>query len=97
MNKKVIISPLVLIKLIKCRVLNLPTASFCKICGRDVRDFIVPDDIWAKVEPHIHIGHTLCYNCFCDICYEIGLPATWHLVGTLCPFKRLTHGDNKVI
>ena len=57
----------------------LPTASFCKICGRDVRDFIVPDIIWEMIDPHIKRGHTLCYNCFTNTCRKIGLPVVWEL------------------
>lgn len=44
------------------------TNSFCKHCGRDIRDYHCPDEIWELVEPYIKNGHSLCYNCFCDIC-----------------------------
>ena len=54
--------------------------SYCKICGREIRDFIAPSDIWNKVEPHIpNNGHVLCYNCFCDICLKIGISPIWKL------------------
>jgi len=53
--------------------------SFCKNCGVDVRDFTVPDEIWEQIEPHIKRGHTLCYNCFCDVCPKAGLPSYWML------------------
>jgi len=71
---------LVLLKLFKCRVLHVPTASFCKRCGRDVRDFIAPDEIWDVIDPHIRFGHTLCYSCFCDLCSGLDLPPVWGLV-----------------
>ena len=53
--------------------------SFCRECGHDVRDFVAPDDVWHKVAKHIKRGNTLCYNCFCDKCNEIGLPNVWIL------------------
>ena len=67
------------LKLFKCRILHLPTNSFCKECGRDVHDFITSDDIWIKIEPRIRFGHTLCYDCFCEKCADIGLPTYWKL------------------
>ena len=36
----------------------------CRDCGRNVHDFIVPDDLWIEV-----IGHNWgvwCYDCFCN-------------------------------
>jgi hypothetical protein len=54
-------------------------ASFCKDCGRDVTDFIVPDDVWVKIEPTIKRGRVLCYDCFCEHCRQIGLPTVWKL------------------
>ena len=71
--------PRILFKLFKIRVLNFTTASFCKHCGRDVHDFSTTDEIWEQVDPHIKFGHTLCYDCFCEICEKIGLPSTWKL------------------
>src|SRR5690606_9541792 len=53
--------------------------SFCKKCGRDVRDFVVPDPVWEKVEALIPHGSVLCYECFCDVCEEAGLPSVWEL------------------
>lgn len=53
--------------------------SFCKKCGCDVRDFHVDSDTWALVEPHIKRGHVLCYNCFSDVCGNIGLSRVWRL------------------
>jgi hypothetical protein len=53
--------------------------SFCKNCGRDVHDYIVPDEVWAKVRPTIKNGNVLCYDCFCDKCAAHGLPAVWRL------------------
>lgn len=53
--------------------------SFCKICGCDIRDFIVDDALWAKVEQHIPKGHSLCYNCFCDICLNLGETCVYEL------------------
>jgi hypothetical protein len=54
-------------------------ASFCKDCGRDVTDFVVPDDVWVKIEPTIKRGRVLCYDCFCEHCRQIGLPTVWKL------------------
>lgn len=70
----------VLLKLFRVRVLQLPTASFCKQCGRDVHDFIASDDVWEQVDRHIRWGHTLCYDCFCEVCGQIGLPVVWRIV-----------------
>jgi hypothetical protein len=70
----------VTLKLFRCRVLNRPTNSFCKICGRGVHDFVAPEEIWALVEGKIRWGHTLCYDHFCEICGELGLPSVWRLV-----------------
>lgn len=61
-------------------------ASYCKHCGVDIRDFIVSDEVWEQVAPHIKHGHTLCYNCFSDICLEIGLPSVWSLFHNSWPF-----------
>ena len=70
----------VIFKLFLVRFCNIHLASFCKKCGRQVRDFSVSDDIWEQVEPHIKYGHTLCYNCFCDIWYKkLGYRNTWEL------------------
>jgi len=57
--------------------------SYCKICGRTIHDFSAPDATWEKVEPHIKHGHTLCYDCFCDICGKIGEPTVWRLDANL--------------
>ena len=57
----------VLIKLFILRLGIYPLASFCKICGHEVRDFHVANHIWKSIERYIpHNGHTLCYDCFCD-------------------------------
>jgi hypothetical protein len=53
--------------------------SFCKQCGRDVRDFIAPDEIWELISSKIKNGNVLCYECFCDKCEEIGLLPVWKL------------------
>ena len=71
----------VLFKKFLGRVLPYGIESFCKCCGRKVHDFHAPDEIWEKVEPHIRFGHVLCYDCFCEICRKLGLPATWKLEG----------------
>lgn len=64
-------------KLLLKRFMLIP--SFCKRCGRDVRDFIAPDDVWNKVEPRVKAGSVLCYDCFCGVCEEAGLPTVWRL------------------
>lgn len=66
-------------KLFANRVLHVPMQSFCKHCGRRVHDFSAPDAIWERIGPHIRYGHTLCYDCFCEVCARIGLPAVWAL------------------
>lgn len=53
--------------------------SYCKHCGVDIRDFKVSNEVWAQIAPHIKHGNTLCYNCFSDVCLEIGLPSVWSL------------------
>lgn len=68
----------VLLKLLR-RKFSPAVPEFCKQCGRNVHSFIAPDDVWAQVDPHIRWGHVLCYDCFCEICYRIGLPAVWFL------------------
>jgi hypothetical protein len=55
-------------KLLRCRFRLVP--SFCKVCGRDVHDFIAPGDVWQKVEPLIKRGNVVCYDCFCELCQE---------------------------
>lgn len=69
----------VYLKLIR-RKFSKNVNSFCKVCGREVHDFSVPDIVWENIDPHIKRGHTLCYDCFCDLCYEIGLPTSWRVV-----------------
>ena len=68
---------LVMIKILVSKFICIN--SFCKECGRRVRDFYVEDNIWMQVDPLIKYGHTLCYNCFCEKCEEIGLPFCWKL------------------
>lgn len=53
--------------------------SFCKECGRDVHDFVVSDEIWNKVEPHIDRGYILCYDCFCEKCRRLRLPCVYKI------------------
>jgi len=36
----------------------------CEDCGRNVHDFIVPDDLWREV--YGSEAGILCYDCFCD-------------------------------
>jgi hypothetical protein len=71
------IHPKVAFKLLKRRFMLVD--SFCRKCGRDVHDFVVPNHIWEQVDPHIGHGHTLCYDCFCETCAHIGLPSVWCL------------------
>ncbi len=66
-------------KLFSRRVLGLHGPSYCRACGRTVHDFSAPDEIWRLVDPHIRYGHTLCYDCFCEICSMLGLPSVWRL------------------
>lgn len=54
--------PRVLFKLILRRFKLIP--SFCKICGCDVEDFIVEDELWSLIENDIRHGNVLCFNCF---------------------------------
>ena len=44
-----------------------------------MRDFVAPDHVWRIISPCIKRGDTLCYNCFCDKCAEMGLPSVWIL------------------
>lgn len=53
--------------------------GFCKECGVDVQDFIVPDQVWFIVEPHLKYGNVACYNCFSKLCEKVGLPSVWRL------------------
>lgn len=72
--------PRVHLKLFRRRFSHwFPIDSFCKHCGRDVRDFDAPDDVWEQIEPHIRHGYTLCYDCFCNYCGKLGLPTVWKL------------------
>jgi len=70
--------PRVYLKLLR-RLFSPNYPSFCKICGRDVHDFIAPDDVWSKVEKRIKLGTVVCYDCFCSLCIKEGLPAYWYL------------------
>ena len=65
------------VKLILRRFMVLD--GFCRRCGRNFRDFVVPDDVGEQVSQHIQHGNALCYDCFCDTCMEIGLPGIWQL------------------
>lgn len=53
--------------------------SFCKHCGRQVHDFVVPDSVWLQVARRIRVGNVLCYDCFCEACVKVGLPGVWVL------------------
>lgn len=64
-------------KLLLRRITLIP--SFCKRCGRDVKDFHAPDDVWCKVESHIPDGSVLCYSCFVDACIELGEEPVWRV------------------
>jgi len=55
--------------------------AFCKICGRDVHDFIAPDWAWHMIRPFIKYGDVLCYDCFCDLCEKARICSVWHLLG----------------
>ena len=66
-------------KLFKLKILSIPTVSFCKNCGRNVRDYSAPDDVWEKIKPQIKLGDTLCYECFSDACEKKGIPTIWKL------------------
>jgi hypothetical protein len=70
-------NPLLLFKLIlrRFRLIN----SFCKVCGRDVHDFVVEDKLWALIEPDIKHGNTLCYDCFNELLNKKGIWITWKL------------------
>ena len=69
----------VYVKLFLNKTLHIDMSSFCKHCGCSVRDFVVSDDVWDKVQKHIKRGNTLCYNCFSDICERVGLFPVWKL------------------
>jgi len=88
-------------KYFKSRVLHLDTDSFCKHCGRDVHDFMAPDEVWEKVESHTK-ADVLCYDCFCDVCHEIGLPPNWFLRGfwstcKCCDEKFIAENENDTV
>lgn len=70
----------VLAKLIARRI--IPVASFCRSCGRDVRDFSAPDEVWERIRHLIPFrGNTLCYECFVDLTRRAGLRlSNWRLV-----------------
>ena len=53
--------------------------AYCKHCGIIVHDFSAPDDIWEIVDRYIKYGHVLCYDCFCEFCWKLGLPRVWQL------------------
>ena len=53
--------------------------NFCKHCGIDIRDYITPDEVWKIIDPHIRNGHALCYQCFVDLCIELGINSIWKL------------------
>lgn len=63
-------------KFILKRLFLIP--SFCKTCGVDVRDFQVDDSVWEVVK-EASGKNVLCYNCFCDECEKLLMPAVWHL------------------
>lgn len=63
--------------MLKSKLMLIP--SFCKQCGRDVKNFQVSDEIWELIEPKIKYGSVLCYECFCQKCEEVGLLPIWKL------------------
>jgi len=68
---------LVLLKLLLKRFKCLH--SFCKVCGRDVHDFVVEDELWALIESDIKYGNVLCYDCFNELMNKKGIWITWKL------------------
>lgn len=69
----------VIIKLILRKFKIIP--SFCKICGRDVNDFIAPDDLWDEIKDDIRYGNVLCYDCFCELVKSKGCLGVFKLEG----------------
>lgn len=53
--------------------------SFCRICGKDIHDFNVSDDLWRKVSYKHNHGGLMCYDCFCEKSSEMDLPCCWKL------------------
>lgn len=50
----------------------------CNICGREYKQFIIPDLVWDIVKQHL-TSNCICYNCFTDICGQLNLPENWAL------------------
>jgi len=64
----------------------------CMDCGRNVHDFIVPDDLWLKV-----VGSprgVLCYDCFCNRADE-KLGVKWRM--EIIEWTNLKTGEKKRI
>lgn len=72
----------VLIKLLLKKIFVIP--SFCKVCGKNVRDFTAPEDVWVRIRPYIKLGSVCCYECFCDLCDKANIRygGTWRLEST---------------
>jgi hypothetical protein len=62
--------------------------EFCKCCGRDTRGFLAPNDVWDKVATYTGVN-VLCYDCFCDICGQLGFLAVWKLNDPLTFYREL--------
>jgi len=75
---RVSMCPRLFLRLILRRFVLLP--AFCKRCGRTVHDFSAPDWTWRHIRPLIKHGDVLCYDCFCELCAQKGLPSVWKLV-----------------
>lgn len=52
--------------------------AYCRGCGRDVHDFHVAGEIWARVAGGE--GGVLCYDCFAERCVAAGVDPVWRLV-----------------
>ena len=47
----------------------------CRRCGRDIHDFIIPNEIWNQVAKP---NDCFCYDCFCDL-YEKKTGQIWRM------------------
>lgn len=51
--------------------LHIEEMARCELCGRNVHDYHVPDEIWNRI--YGDETGTLCYDCFCDECDKQGI------------------------
>lgn len=48
-------------------------AGYCRSCGRQIHDYVVPNQIWKDVTGWKNGEGLLCYRCFCKLSDKKGI------------------------